>query len=105
MREGDQPRLDLPREVQRVVGEGSLITVSGAIEKILGGGRYAVKLENGSIITAQLSGRMRRFHIRVIQGDRVQCGISPYDPSHGFITYREPPGGVPRPEDQPGGKK
>jgi len=81
-----------------------LITVSGAIEKILGGGRYAVKLENGSVITAQLSGRMRRFHIRVIQGDRVQCVISPYDPSHGFITYREPPGGTPRPEDVPAKK-
>ena len=46
---------------------------------------------------------MRRFHIRVIQGDRVQCGVSPYDPTHGFITYREPPGGAPRPEGAPGG--
>ena len=49
----------------------------------------------GQTVTAQLSGRMRRFHIRVITGDRVQCGVSPYDPSHGFITYREPPGGRP----------
>ncbi len=40
---------------------------------------------------------MRRFHIRVITGDRVQCGISPYDPTHGFITYREPLGGRPKP--------
>jgi translation initiation factor IF-1 len=31
----------------------------------------------------------------VILGDRVQCGVSPYDPTHGFITYREPPGGRP----------
>jgi translation initiation factor IF-1 len=38
---------------------------------------------------------MRRFHIRVISGDRVTCGVSPYDPTHGFITYREPPGGRP----------
>jgi translation initiation factor IF-1 len=82
-----------------------LITVSGSIAKILGGGRYLVKLENGTEITAQLSGRMRRFHIRVIQGDRVQCGVSPYDPTHGFITYREPPSGSPRPEDRPGSSK
>ena len=41
---------------------------------------------------------------RVIQGDRVQCGVSPYDPTHGFITYREPPGGAPRPEGAPGAK-
>jgi translation initiation factor IF-1 len=39
-------------------------------------------------VTAQLSGRMRRFRIRVIPGDRVQVGLSPYDPSHGFITFR-----------------
>ncbi|MEE9282163.1 MAG: translation initiation factor IF-1 [Myxococcota bacterium] len=70
-----------------------LVQISGQVEKILGGGRYRVKLENGYTITAQLSGRMRRFHIRVILGDRVQCGVSPYDPSHGFITYREPAGG------------
>ena len=70
-----------------------LVQISGQVDKILGGGRYRVKLENGHVITAQLSGRMRRFHIRVILGDRVQCGVSPYDPTHGFITYREPAGG------------
>ncbi len=77
-----------------------LVQISGQVEKILGGGRYRVKLENGHVITAQLSGRMRRFHIRVILGDRVQCGVSPYDPSHGFITYREPAGGRSAPARQ-----
>jgi len=65
-----------------------LVQVSGIVEKILGGGRYQVKLDNGHTITAQLSGRMRRFRIRVIPGDRVQVGLSPYDPTHGFITFR-----------------
>ena len=74
-----------------------LIQVSGEVEKILGGGRYRIRLDNDHVITAQLSGRMRRFHIRVIQGDRVTCGVSPYDPTHGFITYREPPGSRPAP--------
>ncbi len=77
-----------------------LVQISGQGDKILGGGRYRVKLENGHVITAQLSGRMRRFHIRVILGDRVQCGVSPYDPSHGFITYREPAGGRSAPARQ-----
>ena len=72
-----------------------LVQVSGEVTRILGGGRYQIKLDNEHVIAAQLSGRMRRFHIRVITGDRVQCGVSPYDPSHGFITYREPPGGRP----------
>ncbi len=70
-----------------------LVQINGQVDKILGGGRYRVKLDNGHTITAQLSGRMRRFHIRVIPGDRVQCGVSPYDATHGFITYREPAGG------------
>jgi translation initiation factor IF-1 len=72
-----------------------LIQVTGEVAKIMGGGRFQVRLDNGHVITAQLSGRMRRYHIRVIPGDRVQCGVSPYDPTHGFITYREPPGGRP----------
>ncbi len=65
-----------------------LVQVTGTVQKILGGGRYQIRLDNEHVITAQLSGRMRRFHIRVITGDRVQCGVSPYDPTHGFITFR-----------------
>ena len=65
-----------------------LIQATGTVEKILGGGRYQIALESGQVVTAQLSGRMRRFRIRVIPGDRVQVGLSPYDPTHGFITFR-----------------
>ena len=65
-----------------------LIQANGTVEKLLGGGRYQITLETGQSVTAQLSGRMRRFRIRVIPGDRVQVGLSPYDPSHGFITFR-----------------
>ena len=65
-----------------------LLQATGTVEKILGGGRYKIVLESGQTVTAQLSGRMRRFRIRVIPGDRVQVGVSPYDPTHGFITYR-----------------
>jgi len=65
-----------------------LIQATGSVDKILGGGRYQITLENGQQVTAQLSGRMRRFRIRVIPGDRVTVGLSPYDPTHGFITFR-----------------
>ena len=55
-----------------------LIQTTGTVEKILGGGRYQITLdEGGQTVTAQLSGRMRRFRIRVIPGDRVQVGLSP----------------------------
>jgi translation initiation factor IF-1 len=73
-------RFDLARD--------DLIQATGSVDKILGGGRYQITLENGQIVTAQLSGRMRRFRIRVIPGDRVTVGLSPYDPTHGFITFR-----------------
>ena len=65
-----------------------LISANGTVEKILGGGKYQIELGGGQTVTAQLSGRMRRFRIRVIPGDRVTVGLSPYDPSHGFITFR-----------------
>lgn len=62
---------------------------------MLAGGNYTVKLDNGQSISAKLSGRMRKFFIRVIVGDRVTVGISPYDPSHGLITHRHKPGSGP----------
>ncbi len=65
-----------------------LIQATGSVDKVLGGGRYKITLESGQTVTAQLSGRMRRFRIRVIPGDRVTVGLSPYDPTHGFITFR-----------------
>jgi translation initiation factor IF-1 len=71
-----------------LLARDDLIQATGAVEKILGGGRYQIALDGGQTVTAQLSGRMRRFRIRVIPGDRVQVGLSPYDPSHGFITFR-----------------
>jgi translation initiation factor IF-1 len=70
------------------LAKDDLIQTTGTVEKILGGGRYQIKLDMDQTVTAQLSGRMRRFRIRVIPGDRVQVGLSPYDPTHGFITFR-----------------
>ena len=65
-----------------------LISANGTVEKILGGGKYQVMLENGQAVAAQLSGRMRRFRIKVVPGDRVTVGVSPYDPVRGIITFR-----------------
>jgi len=73
---------------EETLARDDLIQATGAVDKILGGGRYQITLESGQTVTAQLSGRMRRFRIRVIPGDRVQVGLSPYDPTHGFITFR-----------------
>lgn len=65
-----------------------MVEAEGVIEKILGGGWHAVKLDNGAIVQAKLSGRLRRFRIRVLAGDRVRIEVSEYDLTKGFIVYR-----------------
>lgn len=66
-----------------------LIRVDGIISDSSGGGMYAVLLENGVTVLAKLCGKMKRFNIRVIVGDKVTVGVSPYDPSHGLILHRQ----------------
>lgn len=66
-----------------------LATMDGVVVDVLAGGNFSVQLSNGQTIAAKLSGRLRKFHIKVIQGDRVTVGISPYDLSHGLIMSRE----------------
>ncbi len=65
-----------------------LIQLEGTVTEVKAGGQFQVKSDAGPILTAQLSGRMRKFHIRVVPGDRVTVSVSPYDPTHGLITYR-----------------
>ena len=52
------------------------------------GGLYRVECDAGHEVLAQLSGRMRRCRIKVVPGDRVTVGVSPYDPVRGIITFR-----------------
>jgi translation initiation factor IF-1 len=70
------------------VAKDDLANLEGTVTESRGGGTYVVQLENGHFLTAKLGGAMRRFKIRVIVGDRVTVGVSPYDPSHGLIRYR-----------------
>lgn len=65
------------------------LELDGVVEEAAGGGKYRVKIDQtGAVVLAQLNGRMKRFHIRVIPGDRVKVAVSPYDVSHGLITFR-----------------
>jgi translation initiation factor IF-1 len=64
------------------------ITVNGTIEESLSNGNFRVKLENGSLILAYLSGKMRINSIKVIVGDQVQMEMSPYDLTRGRISRR-----------------
>jgi translation initiation factor IF-1 len=69
--------------------KGDLVEMEGVVQEALGGGQYRVQLDQGDVsVRAQLSGRMRRHHIRVLPGDKVRVAVSPYDLSHGLIVYR-----------------
>jgi translation initiation factor IF-1 len=64
------------------------IELEGEVTEAMGGGKYQIKTTLGQHVIAQLSGRMKANHIRVIPGDRVKVAVSPYDTSHGLITHR-----------------
>jgi translation initiation factor IF-1 len=64
------------------------IEVEGTVSEVLPNANFRVTLENGHEILAYLSGKMRKFYIRVLEGDRVKCEMSPYDLTRGRITYR-----------------
>jgi translation initiation factor IF-1 len=70
------------------VAKDDLANLEGTVTEGRGGGNFVVRLESGQTVTAKLGGAMRRFRIRVIVGDRVTVGVSPYDPTHGLILYR-----------------
>ena len=64
------------------------IEIEGTVIEVLPNATFRVRLENGHQIHAYLSGKMRQHYIRVLEGDRVKCEMSPYDLSKGRITYR-----------------
>ena len=66
-----------------------LAQFDGKVVDALAGGIYKIELDsNKVVINAKLCGKMRRFNIRIVVGDRVSVGVSPYDPTHGLIMYR-----------------
>ncbi len=64
------------------------IEVEGKVVEPLPNARFRVQLENGHIILAHISGKMRMNYIRILPGDSVKVELSPYDLSRGRITYR-----------------
>jgi len=64
------------------------IETMGTIIEALKGTKFRVKLDNGHEVLAYLSGKMRRYYIRILLGDRVKLELSPYDLDRGRITYR-----------------
>jgi len=64
------------------------IQVEGLVIEALPGTQFKVQLENGHEVLAYLSGKMRKYYIRILLGDRVRVEMSPYDLTRGRIVYR-----------------
>ena len=64
------------------------IEQDGVITEALSNAMFRVELENGHIMTAHISGKMRMHYIKILPGDRVRVDMSPYDLTKGRITFR-----------------
>jgi translation initiation factor IF-1 len=64
------------------------IEIEGRVTELLRNSTFRVTCSNGHSVLARIAGKMRRFRIRVLAGDRVTLALSPYDLTRGRITYR-----------------
>ena len=75
-------------EAQPLMAKEDQIEMEGEIVETLPN-TFRVKLENGHLVTAHISGKMRKNYIRILTGDKVRVEVTPYDLTKGRITYRE----------------
>ena len=64
------------------------VKLEGTVTNVFAGGQFEIETDAGPTVRAKLCGRMRKYRIRVILGDRVTVALSPYDLNHGMIVYR-----------------
>ena len=66
-----------------------VIKLTGSVVEALPNTQFRVELENGHVIVAHMSGKMRKNYIRLVPGDRVEVELTPYDLTKGRITFRQ----------------
>ena len=76
-------------EIERTPSQSDKIEVEGVVVEPLPNAMFRVELENKHRILAHISGRMRKFFIKILPGDKVTVELSPYDLTRGRITYRK----------------
>ena len=65
------------------------IEQDGVIKESLSNAMFRVELENGHVVTAHISGKIRKHYIRILRGDKVMVALTPYDLSKGRIIFRD----------------
>ena len=76
------------KQSESVIPKEDAIVLEGTIVESLPNAMFTVQLENGHSVLGHISGKMRRYYIRILPQDRVRVELSPYDLSRGRITYR-----------------
>ncbi|MBQ3352836.1 translation initiation factor IF-1 [Candidatus Saccharibacteria bacterium] len=71
-----------------MASQKEVIKLTGSVVEALPNTQFRVELENGHIIVAHMSGRMRKNYIRLVPGDRVEVELTPYDLTKGRISFR-----------------
>jgi translation initiation factor IF-1 len=66
----------------------AMLTMDGIVQELLPNTQFRVQLDNGAMVLAYASGKVRKFRIRVLAGDRVSLELSPYDLTRGRINFR-----------------
>ena len=89
LRDGIRPRGFLPYAKDKALAKEELLTMEGTIDEMLPDGRFGVTLDNEHRIIAYTAGKMRRYRIRSVVGDRVHVEMTPYDLTKGRIVFRE----------------
>jgi translation initiation factor IF-1 len=72
----------------RIMAKEEAIELEGTVTEVLPDATFRVQVNNGHDVHATIAGKMRRFRIRVLAGDRVTLEVSPYDLTRGRITFR-----------------
>jgi translation initiation factor IF-1 len=76
------------KEVTTIAGKEDKIELEGEVVEAFRNGMYKIKLDNGHETLGYTAGKMRRYRIKILPGDRINIELSPYDLSRGRIVYR-----------------
>ena len=76
------------RSLAKEMAKEEALEMDGVVAETLPNTTFRVELENGHIVTAHISGKMRKHYIRILKGDKVTIEMTPYDLSKGRIIYR-----------------
>ena len=77
------------RSVLALMAKEEQLELEGKVIDTLPNTMFRVELDNGHVVTAHISGRMRKNYIRILTGDRVKVELTPYDLTKGRITFRD----------------